>query len=84
MSKNFDEILKKYIYNALEASKPCEPCEGIITAKNPVTVKVTDKINLSAGNNLAILKGLDLDIGDKVLLIKAPKGQKYYLIGELI
>lgn len=84
MSKNFDEILKNYIYNALEASKLCEPCEGTITAINPVTVKVTDKINLSVGNNLAILKGLDLDIDDKVLLIKAPKGQKYYLIGELI
>ncbi len=84
MSKEFDVVLRKCIYNTLEASEPCKPCEGTIIATSPLTVKVTDKISVSAGSNLVILKGLDLEIGDKVLLIKAPKGQKYYLIGEII
>ncbi|MGN1318830.1 MAG: DUF2577 family protein [Lachnospirales bacterium] len=79
---NLAEILKMSILQTLEASKPVELIEAEVIDCNPLTIKISDKLNLSK-SNLVLAKGLELEKGDKVLTIRARGGQKYYVICEV-
>lgn len=76
------ELIKMAAMNTVNASKPTEPIVGIVTGDNPLTINIDSKIPLS-GDKLILMKGLNLETGDKVLLIRASGGQKFYVIGEV-
>ncbi len=76
------EALQLTTLKAMEGSKPTEPFVGEITSVSPLRVKVSDKLTVGR-NSLIMAKGLDLEVGDKVLCIRAPGGQKYYAICEV-
>lgn len=76
------ELLMLAATNTINASKLTEPVVGTVTGENPLTINLDSKAVLSGGS-LILMKGLDLETGDKVLLIRASGGQKFYVIGEV-
>lgn len=76
------EALQLTTLKAMEGSKPTEPFVGKITSVSPLYVKVNNKITVGR-KSLIMAKGLDLEVGDKVLCIRAPGGQKFYVICEV-
>ena len=76
------ELIKMAAMNTINASKLTEPVVGTVTDENPLTISLDSKAVLSGGS-LILMKGLDLETGDKVLLIRASGGQKFYVIGEV-
>lgn len=75
-------IIQGAVSRFITASKLTEPTVGTVVSTNPLNVKITDKITLPKGN-LILVKGLNLEVGDSVLIIRAAGGQKYYVIGEV-
>lgn len=75
-------IVQEAVSRIINASKLTEPTVGNVVSTNPLSVKITDKITLPRGN-LILVKGLNLEVGDSVLIIRAAGGQKYYVIGEV-
>lgn len=76
------ELLKATAMNTIEASKLTEPIVGTVTGENPLTISIGSKMALS-GSKLILMKGLGLEKGDKVLIIRASGGQKFYVMGEV-
>lgn len=76
------EALQLTTLKAMEESKPTEPFVGEIAALSPLRIKVNDKLAIGR-KSLIMAKGLDLELGDKVLCIRAPGGQKFYVICEV-
>lgn len=77
------ELMKMAAMNTVKASKLTEPIVGTVTNENPLTISLDSKVILSGGS-LILMKGLDLETDDKVLIIRASGGQKYYVIGEVV
>lgn len=76
------DAIKLAAMNAFDASKPAEPVIGTVSTANPLMINLDSKVPLSK-KSLILMKGLDLETGDKVLLIRASGGQKFYVIGEV-
>lgn len=75
-------IIQEAVSRIINASKLTEPTVGNVVSTSPLSVKITDKITLQR-NNLILVKGINLEVGDSVLIIRAAGGQKYYVIGEV-
>lgn len=75
-------LIQEAVSRIINASKLTEPTVGTVVSTSPLNVKITDKITLPKGN-LILVKGLNLEVGDSVLIIRAAGGQKYYVIGEV-
>lgn len=76
------DALRMSAARTIDASMLTEPIVGVVTKEEPLTISIDTKISLSGGK-LILMKGLDLEVNDKVLLIRASGGQKYYVIGEV-
>lgn len=65
-----------------EAGKPTVVMEGEVTETDPLMITLSEKLILRR-SNIVFAKGLSLEIGDKVLMIRSQGGQKYYVICEV-
>lgn len=80
--EDFATLIKVAAMQTMEASKPVAVIEGEVIENNPLTIKVSEKLQLKKPN-IVLSKGLDLEKGDKVLTLRASGGQKYYVICEV-
>lgn len=76
------ELIKMAAMQSYEASKPITLIEGEIAEVDPITIKFGEKLRLKKPN-IVLAKGLDLEVGDKVLALRAEGGQRYYIICEV-
>ena len=76
------DALRMSAARTIDASMLTEPIVGVVTKEEPLAISIDTNISLSGGK-LILMKGLDLEVNDKVLLIRASGGQKYYVIGEV-
>lgn len=76
------DALRMSAARTISASMLTEPIVGVVTKEEPLAISIDTKISLSGGK-LILMKGLELEVNDKVLLIRASGGQKYYVIGEV-
>lgn len=76
------EVIQQIANRTMIAGKPTEPVIGTVENLNPLSIRLSDKILLT-GDNIVLLKGLNLEKNDRVLTIMASGGQKYYVIGEI-
>lgn len=76
------EALQLMALKTMEGSKPAEPFIGEVMGISPLVINVNNKLPVNR-NRLVLAKGLDLEVGDRVLCIRALGGQKYYVICEV-
>lgn len=77
-----NEVIQIIANNTIAAGKPAEPLIGTVQETNPLSIKISDKLLLPRGN-ITLIKGTNLEKGDRVLLIRASGGQQFFVIGEV-
>ncbi|MCL2071239.1 MAG: DUF2577 domain-containing protein [Oscillospiraceae bacterium] len=71
-------LIKRAAVEAVEADKPAAVMFG--TADGQSTVMVEQKLRLS-GEQLVVLKGVEIKDGDTVVLLREQGGQRFVLLG---
>lgn len=79
------QLIKKAAVEAVEASSPVGITYGTVTSVNPLKINVEKKMTLTAIQLVLTrtVKDNALQVGEGVLLISEPGGQKYIVIDRL-
>lgn len=79
------QLIKKAAVEAVEARSPVGITYGTVTNVNPLKIKVEQKMTLTAIQLVLTrtVKDNALQIGEGVLLISEPGGQKYIVLDRL-
>lgn len=86
MANNINQLIKKIAMDAYRAGKPCDIIMGIVTESKPLRIKISDKAILD-DDFLVITRTASetgMTKGDKVALIRACGGQKYFVIDKVV
>jgi hypothetical protein len=73
-------LIKKAALDAVEAEKPVDVMFGVVAGDRPVAVDVEQKLWLS-GESLVVMKGVEVNVGDRVALLRVCGGQEFVLLG---
>lgn len=76
------EVIQQITANTLNAAKLSNVYVGTVTEDDPLEITISDSLTLPRGN-LVLSKGLNLEEDDRVIMIRAEGGQKYYVICEV-
>ena len=74
------ELVKAIAVDAVEADKPVTVMYGTVAGVEPLVVDIEQKLRLF-GEQLTVLKGVVLQEGDGVVLLREQGGQRFVVIG---
>lgn len=57
-------------------------CYGSVLSTTPLTIKVDNRFDLP-GEGVVLLEGVNLKVGDKVVLLRNQGGQEYLVLGRV-
>ena len=86
-SKDLLKLIKKAAYEAVEASQPADFCFGTVTKLAPLSIKIEDKLTLTAPQLVCTetIKTLSpLVEGDEVVLFKKKGGQRFLILDKVV
>jgi hypothetical protein len=76
-------LIKKVALDAFHASKPTAICFGTVTATNPLSIRISQLLELSSPTLIPTSAVKDkLAVGDEVILIRQQGGQKYLVLDK--
>lgn len=79
--------IKEIVMNYINYANLSDVVFGTVIASNPIKVKLDTSSNLQIGEPFVIVtdkfKKEPLDVGSKIVLIKAKGGQKFVIIDKL-
>ena len=76
-------LIKKIAIDAINASKPTTVCFGTVTAINPLSIRISQLIELSPATLIQTSAVKDkLAVGDEVIMIRQQGGQKYLVLDK--
>lgn len=79
--------IKEIVMNYINYANLSDVVFGTVVASNPIKVKLDTSSNLQIGEPFVIVtdkfKKEPLDVGSKIVLIKAKGGQKFVIIDKL-
>lgn len=83
---SWTQLIKKIAKEERESSRLCDYIVGTIASINPITIKISDAMELPSDFLLATqtVKNYDLQSGDKVLMIRKQGGQQYVIIDKVV
>ena len=74
-------IIKKAAVEAVEASRPAAVVCGTVISTEPLKIKVSQKITLSASQLICMITEKALKKNDSCLLLRKQGGQEYVVLG---
>lgn len=82
---NLIETVKRAAIEAVEAAKPCTVLFGKVISTEPVKINIEQKITLTE-SQIILTKSIEnnINIGDKVVLLRMQGGQKYIVLDKVI
>lgn len=83
---NIIQVLQSVCKAEREVSKPCDVITGVIDSVNPLKVGISQKMTLDEEFLIitSYFKTLDINIGDKVVLIRSQGGQQFLLLDKVV
>jgi len=78
------QTIKRAAIEAVEAGLPAEPCIGTVIDDDPLTVRLNQRLTLSAGRLLFLAGQPRPEEGDRLALLRFPGGQQYLVLGRLV
>ena len=57
---------------------------GVVTASSPLSVKIDDRLSLKEGNLILTAALGELAPGDKVVMLRVLRGQKYIILAKAV
>lgn len=80
------QLIKRIALDAVKAGKPCDIMVGTVEKEDPLKIKISGKVTLDRDffhvTNTVIKSGLKK--GDKVMVVRASGGQKYFVLDKVV
>ena len=83
-AKDLVRFVKKIASDVYKTSKPAELQFGVVTAVNPLKIKIEQKLTLSDVQIITTEKSNNLTLNDKVVLLRNNGGQSYVVIDKVV
>jgi len=77
-------MVKRIVQNVLEAYQLTDYAPGTVLSIAPLRVQLNEKIILEPINLLCTSETPTLAEGDKVIMLKVQRGQKYIILGKAV
>ena len=75
------QTIKQAAVSAVEDKKPSEPHVGVVVGVSPLSIRIGDRLEVF-GNRLVVVEGLTFSVGDRVLMLSFPGGQRFAVLGR--
>lgn len=78
------ETMRAVVQNILNHWDLTDYCAGTVEALEPLQVRLNDRLLLEAANLIAACEMDNLQLGDKLVLLKVLRGQKYIVLSKAV
>lgn len=83
---NLIQLIKRIALDAVKSSKPCDIITGIVEKSDPLEIKISEKVTLDRDFFYMTKTTMECGLkkGDKVAIMRANGGQKYFVLDKVV
>ena len=81
---NLLELIKQAALDAIEQSKPVKLVFGTVIGKNPLMVRVEQKLTLEKSFFIINETAQNCSVGDRVIMLRMQGGQSYLILDKVV
>jgi hypothetical protein len=79
---NIVRAIKIAALDAIESQKPVDVMFGMVVSDFPLVINIEQRLQLTE-EYLVLMRGVEVDLGDRVVLLREQGGQEFVVLGVM-
>ena len=79
-----NELIKQIVKNMLNSWQLTDYRPGTVISTDPFQIRVNENLILESVNILLTSESPSMSVGDKVIMLRCLRGQKYIVLGKAV